>query len=389
MVLRRENVHPRALSFRHEVRVAKLRDVDGLSWSSIAGKVWNLAGERPDWKTCSRVYEKLQKRTKPKADAYKNCGRHKKINEDDEKWLVQKMLQLRKEGPCTSQMLQRLLAKHKKVTVEASLVRRVLKRNGYKWLRKVQKPKFSKELKAERKHWADEVLTMTDAQLRAKLNFAMDGVVFTVPPKGLTARENHCRAEETHCWRKPSEGMKEECLGKNAYKKQGKPGTIVPLWGGLSADGFAVALWHEARNVTAEEWAEAVEACNLKEALETVNPGRRGPWTLLTDNESFLRAPASQAAHRKARVRLWKIPPTSPDLNPVEKFWAWVRKQLVRMDLRDLRAGKAAVNKSGLKLRLQRLVKTQKAKTVAGKIAGGLKKVCTEVSKRGGGPAKS
>ena len=120
-----------------------------------------------------------------------------------------------------------------------------------------------------------------------------------------------------------------------------------------------------------------------------LSPGRRGPWTLLTDNESFLRAPASQTAHKKVKVRPWKIPASSPDLSPFEKFWAWVQKQLVRMDLQDLRAGKAAVKKQALKLRLQRLVRTRRAQTVAGNCAKGLKEVCRQVSHRRGGPAYS
>ena len=84
-----------------------------------------------------------------------------------------------------------------------------------------------------------------------------------------------------------------------------------------------------------------------------------------------------------------KIPPASPDFNPVEKVWAWVRKQIVRMDLKDLRDGKPAVSKMGLKLRLQRLVRTRKAQNVAGSIALGLRKVCREVSMNGGGPSRS
>ena len=41
------------------------------------------------------------------------------------------------------------------------------------------------------------------------------------------------------------------------------------------------------------------------------------------------------------------------------------------------------------KLRVKRLLKTRKAQTVAGNCARGLKKVCKEVSDRGGGAARS
>lgn len=263
--------------------------MDSLSWVSIAGKVWNLKGKRPDWKTCSNVYERLTAKKKPVDYKYGNCGRHKKLKPEDEAWLLRKLLELRKKGPCTSTTLQRELAKRRAVTVEASLVRRVLTRNGYKWKKKTRKMQFSKELKAERKQWADEVLEMSDAQLRAKLNFAMDGVVLIVPPKNPTARLNHCRSMETHCWRKDEEALSDDVLCDNRYAKQAKPSMCVPLWGGCSASGFATVCWHANRKLTAEEWADVGNKGKLKEAVESVNPGRRGPWTVLCDNEGRLR----------------------------------------------------------------------------------------------------
>ena len=127
----------------------------------------------------------------------------------------------------------------------------------------------------------------------------------------------------------------------------------------------------------------------LQEALEAVNPGRSAPWSVLADNESFLCAPQAERAHRAIRVRLWKIPPSSPDLNPVEKMWAWVRKQIIRMDLQDLRIGKPAVSRQGLKQRLQRLLAIRKAQATTRTIALGLRKVRREVSTSGGGPSNS
>ena len=61
-----------------------------------------------------------------------------------------------------------------------------------------------------------------------------------------------------------------------------------------------------------------------------------GPWRVLCDNESFLRAPCSQVAHKKQKINLWKIPARSPDFNPIEKFGAWLRKVLRHRDLADL-----------------------------------------------------
>ena len=78
----------------------------------------------------------------------------------------------------------------------------------------------------------------------------------------------------------------------------------------------------------------------------------------------------------------------SPDLNPVEKYWAWLRKALVAMDLRDLHSGKPALNKEAYKARAQRLVKTKKSQTVAKNCATNFKKACRAVSLSGGAASR-
>ena len=99
----------------------------------------------------------------------------------------------------------------------------------------------------------------------------------------------------------------------------------------------------------------------------------RGPWTALCDNESFLNAKATKAAHAKARVELWHIPPRSPDLNPVEKFRGRLRKRLRAMDLADFKAKKRPIQRAALKARVRRLVATAKAKDVARSYVRGLR----------------
>ena len=50
-------------------------------------------------------------------------------------------------------------------------------------------------------------------------------------------------------------------------------------------------------------------------------------------------------AYRAKRIVLWDCPPKSPDLNPVEMFWGWMRKKLRRMDLADLRKKRKPLGK--------------------------------------------
>ena len=102
----------------------------------------------------------------------------------------------------------------------------------------------------------------------------------------------------------------------------------------------------------------------------------RGP---LIDNEFLLRAPASRDARSKVSVRFWGIPPGSPDLNPIEKSWSWLRRRLVALDLRELRKRKVALGRIAFKQRVQNLCKSQKAQKVAASCALGLKKICQQV----------
>ena len=99
---------------------------------------------------------------------------------------------------------------------------------------------------------------MTEQQLRAEIQMAMDGVVVVIPPKKQSARENFCKAEVTHCWRKKSEQNLPELTGRDKYNKQAPASRCVPLWGGIGPDGFSAILWHDARKVDSQEWATAV-----------------------------------------------------------------------------------------------------------------------------------
>ena len=64
-----------------------------------------------------------------------------------------------------------------------------------------------------------------------------------------------------------------------------------------------MVLQHPFCKITAEDWKEAVDDGSFVKALRGSNPGKvNGPWKVLCDNESFLRADASAAAHRRCNI---------------------------------------------------------------------------------------
>ena len=109
-----------------------------------------------------------------------------------------------------------------------------------------------------------------------------------------------------------------------------------------------------------------------------------GPWHVLCDNESFLNAGECHAQYRKLKLHLWQIPPRSPDLNPIERFWAYLRKRLRKLDLQDALRGRPVLGKRAYKARVRTVVKSVHAQTVAKQIAKGYMKTCREVVRKGG-----
>ena len=173
--------------------------------------------------------------------------------------------------------------------------------------------------------------------------------------------------------------------GHRRYAPQGRAEDTLPLWAGISDNGAAIVSSHIPRKMDSAKWVAAVEKGKLNSALLALWPGRvRGPWVVLCDNEKFLHSNDTKRALARKSVTLWHIPPRSPDLNPAEKYWGWLRKRLRAMDLADLLAKRSPVNRVGLERRVRSLMRSAASKRVARAYCRGLKKVCREVAASGG-----
>ena len=190
-------------------------------------------------------------------------------------------------------------------------------------------------------------------------------------------------------WRKRSEGAKDELAGDSKYGKQVPQERAVPMWGGIGRTAFGLVCFHKNKKINSEDWAKVVRLGNLKRACqEACAPQKNGPWVVVCDNESFLDAKDSKKAYKQCNVELMHVPPRSPDLNPVEKYWSWVRRRLRALDLKDLHAKRKPLGKSALQARVRRVLQTRKAKTVASRIFLGFRKTCQECVNKSGRATK-
>ena len=390
MVLVTAVEHPKSMDFLNQRRVYLLRKVDGLPWLRIRRAVRNLQGQPPSERQCREVFKSFSVRKGRRLYRYSRCGRKPwKVSKEVERFLLRSLRRLRQVTICTSRTLQAVLARQLHVQLECSTIRKVLARNGYRWLPRAQKPKYSRQHRLIRLAFVEEILRMTEAELAKHFAMSMGGVVLGTPPADPIARENHCRFGDTHMYRKRSEAASPELGGKDLYGKQLPESRAVPLWGGVGPGGFGLVLFHRRKKVTSEEWADAVTKGRLTQACRECRPDRvRGPWRILCDNEAFLRAPASRCAHLRARVELQGIPARSPDLSPVEQFWSWLRRRLRAMDLADLIAQRQPVQKRALRARVRRLVLSLAAKDVAKHIFSRFRRTCLEVQRKRGAAAR-
>lgn len=381
-----EMVHPCSMNFENQRKCVMLRDTSNLPWQDIANSLVNLKGEAPTIRLCQRVYKRYSRMLGRRVYKYANSGRKRwKVTPAVERFLIRRLTALRKQCVCTSTTLQRELLRDLNVQLECSTIRRVLRRKGFLWLPRRQKPKYSVMDKRHRLAFAEEILQLSRRELGRRFTMAMDGVVLALPPSDPVDRANFCRHGETHMWRRREEAAKPELSGEDIYNKQVPFKRALPMWGGIGIGGFGLIMWHQWRKVNQAEWAAAVDSGKLLAACKAARPDRqRGPWRILCDNESFLNAPASRAAHSRASVTLVRIPPRSPDLNPVERYWAWVRKRLQELDLADLRANRKVLGRLALKARVRALLRTRKAKLIAKRTLLSLRDVCSEVQRKKG-----
>ena len=391
MTLLRHNVHPRSLDTRNLVKAVVLRKVHHLSFEAIAGKVRNLKGEHPS-KNCVResIAGADKAQVANRKFNYKRCGRTAyKLPSDVVDWLVRRLRCLRRRVVCTSSVLQRELAQEKGIRVTCRQIRRKLNDRGYYWLPRDKKPKLSRAKMLERLVFADAVLAMTEAELEDYVHFAMDGVVLACPPREQVARRNHCHYDDNCVYRKRGE-LVSGIGGADDYAHQIPAERAVPMWAGIAKGGFAVVTFHAGRKLNQTIWADLVRKGILSGAIKSLWPAnRRGPWRVLCDNETFLNARLCRPQHARRNIVLWQVPAKSPDLNPVEKYWSYLRRRLRDMDLDDLAKGKPAATKTQYRRRIRSIGQTQGAKRVARNLIKGLRNVCLQVRERRGARSSS
>ena len=148
-----------------------MREVHGWSFEDIAAEVVNLDGQRPVWGTVRNIVNSFSEKKGCRPYHYKKSGRKPwKLTPDVQKFVLKKLLGNRSTQVVTSTSLAEDVAKSYGIVVEASCLRKLLKKKGYKWLPRSQKRKYNREEREARLRFAKAAVRLSKKALREKLS---------------------------------------------------------------------------------------------------------------------------------------------------------------------------------------------------------------------------
>ena len=385
-------VHPRGLDFKNQRRVMLMRmQQPPVPFRRIAELVRNLEGQPSTEDVVRRVHRRFNKQKGFVQYKFHKCGRHPwKLTKPVAAFVVKTLLKERVRGICTSRSLQAAVAKEFHVNVSAAHIRRHLVFRGFKWLPRSQKRKYNADMRRRRAAFVERYRHMSPATIARHISMAMDGVVLSVPPADPTDRKNFCLEGESHMWRKPGEAASPALSGADPYATQVPLSRAIPLWGAISARGFTHVVYHRRKKLTVDDWAHALDSGCLARAVDELqDPRAREPRRILCDNEKFLFSKTIRPRYLETNLELLPIPKRSPDLNPIESFWGWLRRRLRVLDLKDLQNGRQPMGKTAYKKRVKVVLRSEKAQAVARAKFKAFKKVCMEVARKHGAASRS
>lgn len=255
--------------------------------------------------TVSKIWSKYNE-TGTVRNLYYNCGSKRKIEDSDIDFL-QKMLQDHPKSHLSD--LQKELKKVKGLEISKPTIANSLKDLGYHPIKPANIPKLTQEHK--------------DQRISYCLNHSKDkfsNVIFT----DEVFFQLHNNKEVV--WFRPTEDQK-----RPEYEKSNNR-THLKIWGAISRKKkFELLIFNGTL-----KWDSYLELLNDGGFFEDANKAYGiKKWRFMQDNAK---------PHIKQEVKEFLItqcteiithPPCSPDLNPIEHLWGWIKKKLSNYVIQD------------------------------------------------------
>lgn len=201
--------------------------------------------------------------------------------------------------------------------VSERTVQRLLNRNGYRHLVARKKGVISEKDAKKRVQFAKLMISKEESFWKEDIAFYFDGVGFL----HKTRPKESALSCKTKVWRKSCEGLHLHCTAKGS-----KVG-----YGGKQAK-FFVAISYNRGVIIAEQYdilnGETFAAFIRKYFSEIFKRSGKDGKKWIQDGDPSQNSGKAKAAFQEICADLLSIPPRSPELNPIENVFAFVKKDL-------------------------------------------------------------
>lgn len=246
-------VHPMGLHPVEAVKAWHKHSSDGMSLDAIIseGEVLNLQGQLPGrhalWSAIQRAKLMSDADLLPTSNNAK-CGRTLMISSTEQRAIVRFVNAWRHKRFCTARYDKEEL----RLKASTRTICRVLNAHGYYWKPVPRVQGLTAAQLSKRKAFVDKYISHSALWWRDHLNFVLDGVTLTMPPKPLNGRQKHAAQRVNSMWLKWGERLHNDVHTFNRYGVQ--VGTKIPLWGGFSGNGhFTLRMWTPKSKTTKAE----------------------------------------------------------------------------------------------------------------------------------------
>ena len=252
-----------------------------------------------------------------------NKGRPSKLTPKDKRRILRSVPKLRiTDGSFTSPRIAVEVGVESKVSNRT--IRRVLRNDGYSYLRSRKKGLMRKQDLKERMKFCRKV-----RKLKLGQDFWNHGISFCLDGKGFEFKSNpldQAKAPRAREWRKRNEGLKLGCTAKG--RKEGAVNS-----------NFMIGISYHCGVVLCEQYFGPITGVVMEKIIYSAFPqafkksidlkGKR----FLQDGCPRQNCKKAMDAYQAVGASVFKIPSRSPDLNPIENFFNCISRELKKQAL--------------------------------------------------------
>lgn len=287
-----------------------LRKEKGYSYSQIALKTGMSKS------SVRRVLLERKSGTSP--EEKRSRGRPQLLSSRDKRMLRRAIAKLRQEDPnFTAMNIVEKSGVGLSVASYRTFVRQI-NRMGYAFRQSRKKGLLSTRDHKIRLAYARTMKKKTTDYWGKDVSFYLDGVSFVFKSNPLS----DARKAQGRVWRKRSEGLQITTKGSKDLAGGKRIHFIVAI-----AFGKGVILAEQYEKMNAEYFASFIRR-NFPNLFEIAGKGAHDAKVFVMDNDPSQTSAKARVAMEELGVTMQKIPPRSPDLNPIENMFHEVRKRL-------------------------------------------------------------